>query len=412
MSLDAATTAIISPKIRPSWSLSNIAKSAVAAPAIRSRTSALFRGEVSKTSAAKTRSRARKYAGCWEIAEVSRKKIGHAANWLTGATNERSSISLSDMTLRSIMTALDRKGDPTISTASQFYFFYCVSVRDTALSNLRMLSLKVPLRIAILTVVQLLSQRQLTTRQPSLHKPYVVGALDSPDNRVPHVAGRHILLKLITHRCHSLLDARYVPVGQLDPGHLQHPPEDSQIRSHQDTAVVEDGPPPHAPSSPRDLPPLHLDIVDRLKLGADPETPQTLDRPLGESLKDQLQIIVRYERVALLERDRIVQITSIMIDSSAPGKTADDLCPRLLARVIVDFEICGLEAAQYDRVGVVPEPDGVRSSPFTDGSGNGLLHAHVHERIITILCVYQPPSLYHHSPTGLCCDYGLDKISG
>src|SRR5436309_15244497 len=136
MSLDAATTAMISPKIRPSWSLSSIAKSAVAAPAIRSRTSALFRGEVSKTSAASTRSRARKYAGCWEIADVSRKNIGHAANWLTGTTNERSSISLRDMPLSCILPALDRKGDPTISTASQFYFFYCVSVRDTALSNL------------------------------------------------------------------------------------------------------------------------------------------------------------------------------------------------------------------------------------------------------------------------------------
>src|SRR5436309_8232092 len=337
MSLDAATTAMISPKIRPSWSLSSIAKSAVAAPAIRSRTSALFLGEVSKTSAASTKSRARKYAGCWEIADVSRKKIGHAANWLTGTTNERSSISLRDMPLSSILPALDRKGDPTISTASQFYFFYCVSVRDTALSNLRMLSLKVPLGSVVLTVVQLLRQRQLTTRQLALHKPYVVGALDSTDNRIPHFPGRHILLKLITHRRHPLLNTCHVPVGQLDPGHVQHPPENSQIRSHQDTAVVEDRPPPHAPSSPRDLSPIHLDIVDRLKLGADPETPQTLDRPLGESLEDQLEIIVRYERVVLLERDRIVQITSILIDSSAPCLTPDDLVPRLLARIIVYF---------------------------------------------------------------------------
>src|SRR5206468_12437832 len=211
----------------------SIASNAVAAPAIRSRTSALFRGEVSKTSAAKTRSRARKYAGCWEIADVSRKNIGHAANWLTGTTNERSSINRRDMPLSSILPALDRKGDPTISTASQFYFFYCVSVRDTALSNLRMLSLKVPLRAAILAVVQLLSQRQLTTRQPALHKPYVVGALDSPDNRIPHVPSRHIFLKLVADSRHSLLDARDVPVGQLDPGHVQHPPENSQVRSHQ-----------------------------------------------------------------------------------------------------------------------------------------------------------------------------------
>src|SRR5437773_9219345 len=106
----------------------------------------------------------RKYAGCWEIAEVSKKKIGQAANWLTGTTNERSSISLRDMPLSSILPALDRKGDPTISTAFQFYFFYCVSVRDTALSNLRMLSLKVPLGTVVFRVIQLLRQRQLTTR--------------------------------------------------------------------------------------------------------------------------------------------------------------------------------------------------------------------------------------------------------
>src|SRR5437867_6054530 len=220
---------MISPKIRPSWSLSNIAKSPVAAPAIKSRTSALFRGEVSKTSAAKTRSRARKYAGCWEIAEVSKKKIGHAANWLTGTTNERSSISLRDMPLSSILPALDRKGDPTISTASQFYFFYCVSVRDTALSNLRGLSLKVPLGSVVLTVVQLLRQRQLTTRQLALHKPYVVGALDSTDNRIPHFPFRHILLNLITHHRHPLLNTCYAPAGQLDPGHAQHLPDNSEV---------------------------------------------------------------------------------------------------------------------------------------------------------------------------------------
>src|SRR5437867_10166182 len=220
---------MISPKIRPSWSLSSIARSAVAAPAIRSRTSALFRGEVSNTSAARTSSRARKYAGCWEIAEVSRKKIGHAANWLTGTTNERSSISLRDMPLSSILPALDRKGDPTISTASQFYFFYCVSVRDTALSNLRGLSLKVPLGTAILGVIQLLRQRQLTTRQLALDKLYVVGVLDSPDNRILHVSGRHILLKLTTLRRHPLLNTCHVPVGQLGPGHVQHPPENSEV---------------------------------------------------------------------------------------------------------------------------------------------------------------------------------------
>src|SRR5213080_4605264 len=133
------------------------------------------------------------------------------------------------MPLSSILPALDRKGDPTISTASQFYFFYCVSVRDTALSNLCGLSLKVPLGTAILGVIQLLRQRQLTTRQLALDKPYVVGVLDSPDNRIPHVSGRHMFLKLLADSRHSLLDARDVPVGQLDRGHVQHPAENGEV---------------------------------------------------------------------------------------------------------------------------------------------------------------------------------------
>src|SRR5437773_9967281 len=100
------------------------------------------------------------------------------------------------MPLSSILPALDRKGDPTISTASQFYFFYCVSVRDTALSNLRRLSLKVPLGSVVLTVVQLLRQRQLTTRQLTPHKPYAVAALDSSDTRIPPFTRRQIFLTL------------------------------------------------------------------------------------------------------------------------------------------------------------------------------------------------------------------------
>ena len=51
------------------------------------------------TSAASTRSRARKYAGCWEIAEVRRKNIGQAANWLTGSRNDRISVSRNDRPL-------------------------------------------------------------------------------------------------------------------------------------------------------------------------------------------------------------------------------------------------------------------------------------------------------------------------
>src|SRR5207247_4966150 len=229
---------MISPKIRPSWSLSSIASNAVAAPAIRSRTSALCLGEVSKMYAASTKSRARKYAGCWEIADVSRKKIGHAANWLTGTTNERSSISLRDMPLSSILPALDRKGDPTISTASQFYFFYCVSVRDTVLSNLRMLSLKIPLGTVVFRVIQLLRQRQLSLRQLALDKLYVVGVLDSPDNRIPHVPGRHISPKLITHSRHPLLDTRHVPIGQRGPWHVQQPAQHTEISCHQPATLA------------------------------------------------------------------------------------------------------------------------------------------------------------------------------
>src|SRR5207247_4746454 len=167
---------------------------------------------------------ASKYVGCWEIADGSRKNIVHAANWLTGTTNERSSISLRDMPLSIILPALDRKGDPTISTAFQFYFFYCVSVRDTALSNLRMLSLKVPLGTVVFRVIQLLRQRQLSLRQLALDKLYVVGVLDSPDNRILHVSGRHVFLKLVADSRHSLLDPRDVPVDQLGHGHVQHPP--------------------------------------------------------------------------------------------------------------------------------------------------------------------------------------------
>lgn len=69
---------------------------AVVAPATESLTSPLFLGEESKRSAAKTSASARKYAGCWEIAVVRTKNIGHAANWLNGINSERSSVSLND----------------------------------------------------------------------------------------------------------------------------------------------------------------------------------------------------------------------------------------------------------------------------------------------------------------------------
>src|SRR5207237_10784960 len=77
----------------------NRARIVVVPPATKSRKSPLFRGDLSRTSAARTRSRARKYAGCWEIAEVSRKNIGHATNWLTGNRKDRISVSRRDRPL-------------------------------------------------------------------------------------------------------------------------------------------------------------------------------------------------------------------------------------------------------------------------------------------------------------------------
>ena len=73
---------------------------AVAEPATESLMSPLFLGEESKKSAARTSPSARKYAGCWEIVEVSTKNIGHAANWLKGISTERNcSVSLNDRSL-------------------------------------------------------------------------------------------------------------------------------------------------------------------------------------------------------------------------------------------------------------------------------------------------------------------------
>jgi len=67
------------------------------------------------TSAARTRSRARKYAGCWEIAEVSRKNIGHATNWLTGNRNDRISVSRNDRPI------INCNGDRGIEKAIQLF---------------------------------------------------------------------------------------------------------------------------------------------------------------------------------------------------------------------------------------------------------------------------------------------------
>jgi len=96
---NVAVTATIAPMMTPSRSLRNSARAVVAPPATKSRKSPLFRGDLSMRSAARTRSRARKYAGCWEIADVRRKKIGHATNWLSGSRNDRISVSRMDRPL-------------------------------------------------------------------------------------------------------------------------------------------------------------------------------------------------------------------------------------------------------------------------------------------------------------------------
>ncbi len=99
----------------PFRSLRNSARTVVAPPATKSRKSPLFRGPLSMTSAARTRSRARKYAGCWEIAEVTRKNIGHATNWLTGRRKDRISVSRRDRPL------IHRSGGSGIEKATQLF---------------------------------------------------------------------------------------------------------------------------------------------------------------------------------------------------------------------------------------------------------------------------------------------------
>ena len=99
----------------PSTLLRNSARSVVIPPATKSRKSPLFRGDLSTRSAARTRSRARKYAGCWEIAAVRRKNIGHATNWLTGKRNDRISVSRRDRPL------IHCSGDRGIEKAIQLF---------------------------------------------------------------------------------------------------------------------------------------------------------------------------------------------------------------------------------------------------------------------------------------------------
>ena len=78
------------------------------------------------TSAARTRSRARKYAGCWEIAEVSRKNIGHATNWLTGRRKDRISVSRRDRPL------IHHGGGSHIEKATQLFLLLFGLIFPTA----------------------------------------------------------------------------------------------------------------------------------------------------------------------------------------------------------------------------------------------------------------------------------------
>src|SRR5437016_8581589 len=119
-------TVTTTPIATPSTSLRNRARRVVVPPATKSRKSPLFRGDLSMTSAARTRSRARKYAGCWEIAEVSRKNIGHATNWLTGNRKDSISVSRNDWPL------IDCSGDSGIEKATQLFLLLFGLIFPTA----------------------------------------------------------------------------------------------------------------------------------------------------------------------------------------------------------------------------------------------------------------------------------------
>src|SRR6266705_4760439 len=100
-----------------------------------------------------------------------------------------------------------------------------------------------------------------------------------------------------------------------------------------------------------------------------------------------------------------------MVDSAAPGNPSNDLGPRLSACVKVDLKLSRLETAQYDRVRVVPETDSVGRCALSDGPGNGLFDTHVHERIVPVLQVDQPP-IFHHGPSLDAAIIALTKSSG
>src|SRR5207245_1017261 len=102
-----------------------------------------------------------------------------------------------------------------------------------------------------------------------------------------------------------------------------------------------------------------------------------------------------------------------MIDCSSPSKTPNHSSPSLFTRVKIDLERCGLETAQNYCVRVMPETNSVRSLTLTNSPRNSLLYAHVHERIVPVLQIDEPPSLHQatNSP-GFAASIALTKSSG
>src|SRR5260370_18277249 len=84
-----------------------------------------------------------------------------------------------------------------------------------------------------------------------------------------------------------------------------------------------------------------------------------------------------------------------MIDCAASGKAPNDRSSGLLARVKIELKSARMEAAQNDRVRVMPATDSVRSLTLPHRAWNGLLHAHVHERIVPVFHIHKPPCLGH-----------------
>src|SRR5712692_4402570 len=112
------------------------------------------------------------------------------------------------------------------------------------------------------------------------------------------------------------------------------------------------------------------------------------------------------------QRDCIVEIASVVIDRSASCEPAYYFRPGFSAGVKVDFEFGGLEAAENDSVRVMPEADSVGGFSFADGSWNSLFNGHVHVRVVSVLNVYDSPSLGHSMTSPLVASIALTRSSG